>query len=213
VVIVASSDLTLDAECAAGWEGLFWLVFARSANPIALLDDQRRIVELNDSALSLFGGERGAVIGTSMAERVRPGERSAAAREWAAFLRSGEYAGTRVLLRADGSEVQIEFAARLHVVSGSSLAIYVAIAHQNQQLQLSAPRAELPLTSREREVITLIALGNETPQIAEKLHVSQETVRTHVRNAMSKLGAGTRAQLVAIVLCNEQTVHRRCLED
>jgi DNA-binding NarL/FixJ family response regulator len=49
-------------------------------------------------------------------------------------------------------------------------------------------------------VIALIAMGSETPEIAETLHVSPATVRTHVRNAMSKLGAHTRAQLVAVVL-------------
>jgi DNA-binding CsgD family transcriptional regulator len=49
-------------------------------------------------------------------------------------------------------------------------------------------------------VVTLIALGHDTSQIADGLLVSPETVRTHVRNAMSKLGARTRAQLVAIAL-------------
>jgi DNA-binding CsgD family transcriptional regulator len=66
---------------------------------------------------------------------------------------------------------------------------------------------ELPLTEREREVVTLIALGRETAQIAEELHISPETVRTHVRNAMSRLGAHTRAQLVAMVLCSDHAVH------
>ncbi len=68
--------------------------------------------------------------------------------------------------------------------------------------------SQLPLTKRERELVTLIALGRETDEIAKELHISQETVRTHVRNAMSKLGAHTRAQLVALVLSNEQAVHR-----
>ena len=56
-------------------------------------------------------------------------------------------------------------------------------------------------------MVTLIALGHETAQIAQELHISVETVRTHVRNAMSKLGAHTRAQLVAVVLTTEQAVH------
>lgn len=61
-----------------------------------------------------------------------------------------------------------------------------------------------PLTKRERELVTLIALGRSTEEIAEELCISGATVRTHVRNAMSKLGAHTRAQLVALVLSNEQ---------
>jgi DNA-binding CsgD family transcriptional regulator len=50
-------------------------------------------------------------------------------------------------------------------------------------------------------------MGLETNEIAQELHVSPETVRTHVRNAMAKLGAHTRAQLVAIALCTDRTIH------
>jgi DNA-binding CsgD family transcriptional regulator len=40
-----------------------------------------------------------------------------------------------------------------------------------------------------------------------QLVISAETVRTHVRNAMARLGAHTRAQLVAKVLCAEHAIH------
>jgi DNA-binding CsgD family transcriptional regulator len=69
------------------------------------------------------------------------------------------------------------------------------------------------LTRREREVVTLIALGGETAEIARELHISPETVRTHVRNARSKLGARTRAQLVAVFICNEHAVEVPSLDD
>jgi PAS domain S-box-containing protein len=197
----------------AGWERLFWLVFKRTSNPIVLLDEQRRIVDVNDAALSMFGLDRDGVIGSSMVDSIRPDERDVAASEWQAFLRSGEYSGKRDLVRADGSELCIDFAARLERLDGRLLAIYVAMVDEEPAPSPSSTgAAELPLTKREREVVTLIALGQETGEIAEDLHISPETVRTHVRNAMSKLGARTRAQLVAIVLCNEHTVHVPCLE-
>jgi len=56
------------------------------------------------------------------------------------------------------------------------------------------------LTARERSVIALIAIGQATGEIAETLHVSPSTVRSHVRNSMSKLQAHTRAQLVAVAM-------------
>jgi DNA-binding CsgD family transcriptional regulator len=56
------------------------------------------------------------------------------------------------------------------------------------------------LTPREREVIRLVAQGATTGQIAVELYLSPATVRTHVRNAMVKTQARTRAHLVAIVL-------------
>ncbi len=198
---------------AAGWERLFWLVFERTSNPILLLDDQRRIVEVNGAAIALFGGEREQLVGTSIVDSIRPAERERAAREWEAFLQSGEYTGTRALMRADSSEVQIDFAARLAVVGGRRLAVYVAAGDDSSYSPSPALAGEMPLTEREREVVTLIALGHETAQIAAELHISPETVRTHVRNAMARLGAHTRAQLVAIVLCTDHAVHSGCVPE
>ena len=56
------------------------------------------------------------------------------------------------------------------------------------------------LTRREREILGSLAEGMSGAQIAEKLVLSPETVRTHVRNAMTKLGAPTRSQAVALAL-------------
>jgi PAS domain S-box-containing protein len=191
-----------------GWERLFWLVFERTSNPVALLDEERRILSVNDAAVELLGSTREQIVHASILDSVKPSERAEAERNWEEFLRSGEYSGTRDLVRADGSEILIEFAARLAHVGDRRIAIYVALAGgANSYARLAAIVSELDLTNREREVVTLIALGHETPQIAEELHISPETVRTHVRNAMAKLGAHTRAQLVAVVLTSERAVH------
>ena len=45
-----------------------------------------------------------------------------------------------------------------------------------------------------------VALGDTSPEIASRLGISHETVRTHVRNAMGKSGARSRAHLVAKAL-------------
>ena len=42
-----------------------------------------------------------------------------------------------------------------------------------------------------------MALGLSSSEIAEELHISKNTVRSHVRNSMSRLGARSRAQMVA----------------
>ena len=56
------------------------------------------------------------------------------------------------------------------------------------------------LSKREREIVGLLATGMSGASIAERLDLSPETVRTHVRNAMSKLGATSRAHAVAIAV-------------
>jgi PAS domain S-box-containing protein len=196
-----------------GWEQLFRLVFDRTSNPIFVLDDQRRITGVNHAALSLLGRSRNDLLGTSMLETMRPADRSEALRNWQAFRVSGEYFGRRVLVRANGSEVQIDFAARLAHIRGQRVAVYVALpSRRSGPTGSSALAGQLLLTAREREVITYVALGYESDQIAETLHISPTTVRTHVRNAMVKLGAHTRAQLVAIVLSTDDAVHATVVE-
>lgn len=54
------------------------------------------------------------------------------------------------------------------------------------------------LTEREREVVALVGLGLSNDDIAERLHVSPLTAKTHVNRAMTKLGARDRAQLVVV---------------
>ncbi len=190
-----------------GWERLFWLVFRRSASAVALADDQRRVIDVNDAAVGLLGRGRAELLGLPVVEMVAPGERVESARQWKEFLHSGEYSGSRDLLRPDGSMVKLDFAARLADVDGRRLAIYVLMPKQPSWPTPSLRSAASALTKREREVVTLIAMGRETDDIAEQLNISPETVRTHVRNSLSKLGAHTRAQLVAIVLSSDETIH------
>jgi DNA-binding CsgD family transcriptional regulator len=192
---------------ARGWEALFWLVFERSSNAIALVDDPGRVVAVKEGSLGVTDQSRGQLEGTSFEASMRPSERPRSARDWQALLRTGEYAGTRIVLRADESEVEVEFAARLGVIATRRLAIYVVLAKRDARRSYGGGRSqERRLSKREREVITLIALGRETDRIAEELLISTETVRTHVGNAMSKLGAHTRAQLVAIALCTDEAI-------
>jgi PAS domain S-box-containing protein len=192
----------------AGWERLFWLIFERSSNPIALVDEAGRIVEVNDAALELFHRGHDELVGTSVLDVVPRSGRDDTARRWRAFLRSGYQAGAGTLVRGDGSEVEVDFAGALAGIGEGRLAVYVMLPGARPWGCPDRPGAVgQPLTKREREVVTLIALGRDTGQIARELHIASETVRTHVRNAMSKLKARTRAQLVAIALCTDATIH------
>lgn len=56
------------------------------------------------------------------------------------------------------------------------------------------------LTQRERDVLRLLADGMSNEEIGQRLFISAETVRTHVRKAMAKLDADTRTQAVATAL-------------
>ncbi|MCJ7626882.1 MAG: response regulator transcription factor [Longimicrobiales bacterium] len=53
------------------------------------------------------------------------------------------------------------------------------------------------MTTRERDVINLIAEGESNKAIARRLHISPHTVKSHVRNIMEKLTLHTRLQIAA----------------
>jgi DNA-binding NarL/FixJ family response regulator len=63
--------------------------------------------------------------------------------------------------------------------------------------RLSKPGSHIPevLTTREREVLQLIAEGKSTKQVALKLHISTKTVETHRRQMMDKLDIHSVAEL------------------
>ncbi|BAL87334.1 hypothetical protein AMIS_21140 [Actinoplanes missouriensis 431] len=54
-----------------------------------------------------------------------------------------------------------------------------------------------PLTAREVQVLRLVAAGSTNIEIGRHLYIGSETVRTHVKRIMRKLGARDRAHAVA----------------
>jgi len=64
--------------------------------------------------------------------------------------------------------------------------------------QLAEHMADEALTEREVEVLQQVAGGNKNRDIANKLFISEETVKVHVKHIMEKLGAADRTQAVAI---------------
>lgn len=77
------------------------------------------------------------------------------------------------------------------------------------QVLLSLGRHRSPpegLTPREREVLERVAQGLSNPAIARQLHISEATVRFHLRNILSKLHARSRTDAVV------QAIRRRLLE-
>jgi NarL family two-component system response regulator LiaR len=97
-------------------------------------------------------------------------------------------------------------------VSADELAAAIRAAHAGrstlapeatQALIDAAHRPPAPgdnLTTREREVLALMAEGLHNQEIAERLVVSRSTVKTHVSNILAKLDVGSRAEAIALAL-------------
>ena len=201
------------AKRSEGWESLFWTAFKRSQNPMGLLDERRRIVEVNGPLLNAVGHSRDEMIGTHAWRFVQDGP-ARTERQWQALLkRSSDFFGETELVHADGTTLSVHYAAHPEAVTGRRLVLFVALDTARRgrfaRRRAAAPRGAQrgQLTEREREVVHLVAMGRTSKEIADELHISHDTVRTHVRNAQMKLGARSRAQLVAIALGDGLATH------
>jgi PAS domain S-box-containing protein len=186
-----------------GWSALFGTAFKQSRNAMALVDEQRRHVDVNGAYLRLLGYGKDALIGRPI-YRIVAGGPKASAQEWARALATGRFDGDTDLVRADGSIVAVAWGASAETVTGRRLVLFVALSTSRRerpvQTAAAAPPQGWALSRRQREVVQLVALGYTGPEIADELHIAHDTVRTHVRNAMTTSGARSRAHLVAIAL-------------
>jgi DNA-binding CsgD family transcriptional regulator len=100
--------------------------------------------------------------------------------------------------------VRVQWGATTELVTGRLLVLVVAlsVSGRGRGLRLTgAPEAgRSTLSNREREIVGLVALGGTSPEIGDQLQISHHTVRTHLRNSMKKVGARSRAHLVAKAL-------------
>ncbi len=124
------------------------------------------------------------------------------------FLFPALQAGARGYLTKDASAEEIEHAIRAVIAGQTHLdpavqqRLVTAILDQSPSTSAvddaPASHADLPdqLTPREVEVLRLIAAGLSNSEIADKLVVSNATVKTHVNRIFFKTGARDRAQAV-----------------
>jgi len=103
-------------------------------------------------------------------------------------------AGARGILMRDASPQRIR--AALIAASEGIIAIDDALA--NAVLQQTRPMHDLvePLTARELEVMQLLASGQTNKEIANRMGVTEHTVKFHVNSILGKLGVATRTEAV-----------------
>ena len=190
--------------------------FARSRHPMLIADDHRRWVSGNAAACELLGLAQEAVAWHTMDDFTPPSERPRLKQQWAEFLTGGEAGGRYELYVADHKPFPTEFGAVANVVPGRHLALFILADEGSAEEMGGAARVgewralmavrerRLPLSKREREVMTLAAAGGQSGDMAQRLFLSPETIKSHIQNAMAKLGAHTRAHAVAIALVTGQ---------
>ena len=175
-------DAGVDVEDAIG----------RARVPAYMIDPQGIIRWLNPAAQKLVGDVRGSHL-TSV---VAPEETQ---RAQTIFTRNlfGSPTGSdnkAVVIGADGERLSVEVSA-VPVRSGNRvIGVFGQVKDIDEEEPLAPPEH---LTPRQTEVLRLLDRGLSTEQIAQRLHISTETVRNHIRAVLRALDASSRLEAVA----------------
>jgi PAS domain S-box-containing protein len=180
--------------------------FQGSQNPMALTTDERVIVEVNAATTQLLGYRPSELVGHHTYDFMASG--ALYSRDsWLSAIAAGDVTGEVELQAANGDTVRVQWGAHPEQFTERRLVLLVALSISRWGKHFRRARTEGPdgvLSEREREVLALVAHGATSPEIAGQLHISHNTVRKHVNSAMRKLGARSRAHLVAKALAEGQ---------
>jgi PAS domain S-box-containing protein len=179
-------------------------------------DAEGAVTTWNTRAETLYGWSRDEALGRHITELTVPAQSFRIAEEILAALGRGQsWQGSFKLRRKDGStftafvkDTPIIEDGRLVGVVGVSIEIGDPELADAVRALVDGRRAERrrqrTLSPREREVLAMLARGLTGEQIAERLILSPETIRTHIRNAREKLGASTRVEAVTMALLGRE---------
>jgi PAS domain S-box-containing protein len=191
------------------WASMFAMAFRSSRNAMVLVDEQRCILDVNGALLKLIGYSRRDVLGHPVWEFVAGGP-VLSQEQWAKELALGRFSGEASVVAKDGTVIAVQWGAATEVVTGKRLVLFVALSTSRWggrfRREMSEQVGLRELSRRERDVVRLVAAGESGPEIADELGIAHDTVRTHVRNASKKLGARSRAHLVAKALGEGHTL-------
>lgn len=182
-------------------EHLLWDFIGRAPVPLLAADEDRQIKRVNSRWCDMAGYSAEQAVTMRVDDVLAPESKPGLEMRWGDLLSSGMSTARTVLLCGDGSRLQVRYGAFAHVTPGVQVAAFIV--EPGQAARFTRPtrtRRTGQLTRREQEALRLVARGMTTTVAAEQLGISPETVRTHVRNAMNKLGARTRAQAIAVAM-------------
>jgi len=126
--------------------------------------------------------------------------------EPARFARAVEAGASGVLHKAVAIGDIVDAVRRLNageaLLSPNKIIEMLRMVSRKRQEELEAQKSIDRLTRREREVLQALAEGLDSRDIAEKLHITVETERTHMVNILNKLDVHSRLQALVFAACN-----------
>jgi len=180
----------------------------RTQLAMLLADDNRIYLGANQAACSFLDRDVGDIVGLRIDDLASPELKPRVPDVFADFLRTGSQSGPYTLVRRDGRVVKCSYSASANILPGVHISVFVPEELFDSELDTAEAgmpqRNVVPLTDREKVVLTLLALGESNATIAKQLHLSPETVRSHTRSARLKLGAKSRSNAIALAITSGQ---------
>jgi DNA-binding NarL/FixJ family response regulator len=131
------------------------------------------------------------------------------------FVQAMKLGTSGIVLKQTATELLIKSIRKVHAgeiwldshTTAAVIRTFVAAdeAAAPQQQQLSAAprdRERSPLSQREREIVALVAQGFKNKEMAEKMFISEQTVKNHLHNIFDKLGVSDRLELALYAIHN-----------
>jgi DNA-binding CsgD family transcriptional regulator len=164
------------------------------AVPAYIVDNDLRVRWQNAASRELVGDLRGRLEGSS---QVVPEDLDRARDAFTQKQNGAEHAEVELsVLRRDGTLVRIAVSSvPLKNPAGQMIGSFglIQVLGELDQASERAPR----LSPRERETLALLAAGHSTVEMAERMAISKETVRNHVKRVLRGLDASSRVEAVA----------------
>jgi PAS domain S-box-containing protein len=163
------------------------------AAPAYVIDREGRFSWVNHALRELFGDLRG----TSFLDRVVPEHRQVARMNFTRkVVGNASTQFDMVVMDRNGGRIPMRLSSAPLRRDGKIVGIFgvaIPLAHAPPGVERS-PLGDL--TPRQLEVLRLLAEGLETPQIAARLGVAEETARNHIRALLRATGAHSRLEVV-----------------
>jgi PAS domain S-box-containing protein len=162
--------------------------------PSYVLDSTGIVRWLNAAARELVGDCRGRHFTSLVAPEFRRRAQDVFAQKVVGTKIATDATG--VIIGRDGKRFDCQVSAVRLTRGGHVVGVFGQLPTSELETQSLAPHPHL--TPRQGEVLRLLERGRSTAQIADELHLSQETVRNHVRHLLRALGVNSRLEAVAV---------------
>jgi DNA-binding CsgD family transcriptional regulator/PAS domain-containing protein len=178
-------------------------VLDSTRHPVLLTNGARWCLDGNAAVSELLGTARDELRLHRLDDFVPRRWRRALAGRWSGVEAGATTAGALLLVAAGGREVTAGYTAASNLAADRHLLVVERIdgVRYGPWLASASAQRDAPiLRPREREVLSLVAAGRTSAGIAHHLELSRNTVESHIRNAVVRLGAANRTHAVVMAL-------------